>query len=574
MAVVRIIMFAISTLGTLEWLRMESKDRISIYFLPSLAIAIQTTVLFLAGLLNLLSEMTYLLFVIGLVGIIYSIYKNRGMLFLKNYMNTGYVCMLLVMTIMLLFVRGKIFTHYDNFSHWALVVKQMLRVNRYPNFEDTLIMFQEYPLGSATYIYYFAKLISTSESIQMLAQIYIMAAAILPLFIFVKKNRILSAIAMVSFTNFVFVYNITITNLLVDTVLPIVGMCGLLFAYLYCRKKCGKLEFVYLAFYMVQVVQIKNSGMFFVVLIDALIFVYGWKNRQCIISLLSGIMPFVSLILWQKHCKYLFSSAATSKHAMTMENYSAVLEGKTSEDIREICVSLFKFATTWKDVWLTVVVCVLIGIGIWAVKANIWKIYIRICCFSFVMYAIYQLGMLAMYVFSMPLYEAIVLAAATRYTKTVLLAVLYLEMIPTLEILSEMKLYRFREIITTIGLCMSLFVFLFFSFGKIKLAVQYTDDPTERKWLEQAKNEYNVPNGSSYCVLIPKKDAGYAGFLGKYICQSNSVSARVIESEEDIDNVTAKYIFVYDQGNEITNEWIKNYYPDQYGNDVIMQKEK
>ena len=125
-----------------------------------------------------------------------------------------------------------------------------------------------------------------------------------------------------------------------------------------------------------------------------------------------------------------------------------------------------------------------------------------------------------------------------------------------------------------IGILHELFVYLYISFGKVKLAIQYTDNPEERNWIEGMKNAYGVPNESSYCVLIPKSDSGYAYFLEKYIFQSNSVGSAVISTQEDMDNITAKYVFLYDQNNEIVNAWVKNHYPDQYGNDVIIQGEK
>ena len=56
MVILRLGLFGISTLGFFELIRKASNDRVSIYFLPSLTIAIQVTILFLAGLLNLLPE--------------------------------------------------------------------------------------------------------------------------------------------------------------------------------------------------------------------------------------------------------------------------------------------------------------------------------------------------------------------------------------------------------------------------------------------------------------------------------------------------------------------------------------
>ena len=81
----------------------------------------------------------------------------------------------------------------------------------------------------------------------MLAQSYMMLAAILPLYSFAKKNHGAVSIVIVSFVNYVFLYNILITDLLVDTLLPVVGVCGLLFTYLHC-KDGEKINFYFSAF--------------------------------------------------------------------------------------------------------------------------------------------------------------------------------------------------------------------------------------------------------------------------------------------------------------------------------------
>ena len=56
MTLVKLFFFALSTLGTFELLRLAGRDRIQTHFLPSLTIAVQVSVLFLAGLWNLLPE--------------------------------------------------------------------------------------------------------------------------------------------------------------------------------------------------------------------------------------------------------------------------------------------------------------------------------------------------------------------------------------------------------------------------------------------------------------------------------------------------------------------------------------
>ena len=280
MAFIRLVLFCIATLGSFELLRIASKDEINIYFLPSLTIAIQTTILFFAGILNLLPEAAKLLYIVGALGLAYAICKRGKQYFLKVYINIGYIFLLLIMAAMAFYVKGKLFTHYDNFSHWATVVRRMILTNRFPNFHDTIIFFPEYPLGSAVYIYFFVKLIGTSESLQMLAQIYMIVAAVLPLFNFAKKNAFPAFIVMLAFVNFIFVYNTQVTDLLVDTLLPVVGMCGLMFAAVHCRGGITGTTLAFLSCYMIQLQQIKNSGIFFAALIIGCVLLYAVKNRK------------------------------------------------------------------------------------------------------------------------------------------------------------------------------------------------------------------------------------------------------------------------------------------------------
>lgn len=262
MTLIKLGLFGLSTLGSFQIIRKICNDKINIYFLPSLTIAFQVTVLFFSGIFNLLPEMSKVLYLLGMGGLLTSFLKSKDLSFIKFYLNDGYILLLLAMIIMGISVRGKLFAHYDDFSHWAIVVRHMLEVNHYPNFESSLIMFQEYPLGSATYIFYFAKMIGPNESIQMLAQIYMILAALLPLLSFVQKRSIKIDIIFLVVINFVFVYNITVGNLLVDTLLPVVGISAFLFARKHCVDNAEKKCFWFLSCYLVQLIQIKNSGVF------------------------------------------------------------------------------------------------------------------------------------------------------------------------------------------------------------------------------------------------------------------------------------------------------------------------
>ena len=571
MTFINMALFGLSTLGSFQIIRKICDDKINIYFLPSLTIALQVTILFFAGILNLLPEASRLLYALGMLGFIVTIWKSKGFDFLKSYFNDGYLLLLLVMIIMGISVRGKLFAHYDNFSHWAIVVRHMLEVNHYPNFESSLIEFQAYPLGSATYIYFFTKIISTSESMQMLAQIYMILAALLPMYSLVQKRSIKVDLIFLTLINFVFVYNITVGNLLVDTLLPVVGVCAFLFARKHCIESAGKIHFWLLSCYLVQLIQIKYSGLFFVAPILVIGLKYYWKKDRRLNNILSALFPFVSLVVWQKHCKYVFLTASTSKYAMTIENYKSVFGNKTSGDVITICKSLLNLSITFRDVWVLLGIIVLLGIFVFFFHRESLKDYKNLFIFSLILYVCYQMGMLGMYLFSMPGGEATSLAGSGRYIKTILLAILLIIIAFSIRIITIETINRTGSLVLALATIIYIFMLAYISQGVIKFAPKTVNNSEERMWIENNKEIYSIPMHDSYCMLIPNPDAGYAYYLLKYIFQSNDISSKIVENADDLNDISSKYILVYDKDNEIINSWISETYPEQIGNEVIIQ---
>lgn len=232
----RILLFLVSNLGMWEYFRRKSK--MNIFFLPAFAVCLQITVLFCAGLLNCLKVAVLLLFCIGMMLAVFYLYTDfKNVIY--TYQNAGYAFLILAFFLILLACRGNTFTQYDNFSHWALVAKTVILNNRYPSFQDTVILFQEYPLGSTSYVYYFAKIVSDSEGAQMAAQAFLMLSFILPIFKYVRRNIAAGFICVFLFANYIFCYNILISNLLVDTLLPLQGAAMLLFV---CSECIGSAE--------------------------------------------------------------------------------------------------------------------------------------------------------------------------------------------------------------------------------------------------------------------------------------------------------------------------------------------
>lgn len=569
----RLLGFALSSAGWWETLRKNAE--ISVYFIPSLTAAIQVSILFLCGLFNLLPEGAYLLYFAGIAAFFFD-FRNKRLFLprlseIQPYCSVGFLFFGLSFLLMALFLKGKTFTHYDDYSHWALVVKRMLEVDRYPNYQDSLIIFQEYPLGSATFIYYFAKMISLSESMQMLAQVYLMLSSILPLFVFLKQRRILGLLIIISAANFFLSYNIAATDLLVDSLLPLVGLCGIVFTVLYVRKNSDFRTLCFACCYGVFLVQIKNSGMFFAgVLCLWILFVP--HCRRCI-RLVFASAPFVSVILWHKHCSYVFYISDMTKHALTLANYHDVISEKSFGDIMAVIKAMTQFALTWKDAWITLLLFVILGVIIYFFSRAEFKLYKQILFASAAMYILYQVGMLAMYLFSMPGKEALNLAGSVRYGKTVIIAIIYLFTILALKTVSSFDAANLPSFVV-ISLLFPLiyFGFMYFSSGQISFAPNYAGpyNNEERIWLESTVEGYGVPKEAVYSILVPEELAEYTHYLGRYILQSSKVYPVTAASIDKLDVISSDYILVYDDDNSIINAWLANKYPDQSGSRVII----
>ena len=129
----RFCLFMLSMSGSVWYL--ICRFRIRAEFAPALVCAWTSTLLFLAGCLNLLPETALLLFIGGLLLLAVcffqkypvSVGRRIWMLYAAGFCAALYF---------FLFLRKAHFTSYDNFSHWATVVKDMLLENRMPNFQD------------------------------------------------------------------------------------------------------------------------------------------------------------------------------------------------------------------------------------------------------------------------------------------------------------------------------------------------------------------------------------------------------------------------------------------------------
>lgn len=569
---VRVLLFALSTFGYLTY--AHRKTRLPVEFLPALVFTGQICILFLAGLLNLLSPAVPMLYLAGLVLALLSL---RFRAEYRDFLTPGLVFFALACLYFLLLLKGVLFTSYDNFSHWALVVKQMLLTDRFPTWQDPIILFQGYPLGSSVFIYYVSKLISTvSEGCQMFAQTMLTLSLILPIFSGIRHRKLPGFLLLAGASLFFLSYIASPDSLYVDTLLPLCAAFALL---LLDRELEAEEGVTWLSILpATAVILIKNSGIFFWAVIALRVLVDRLQHRnQASASQKRSrlgvlLVPLFFLLAWNRHVSYVFASAEASPHSMSLSVYLANLREKLADGTIPQIAKAFLLQVLHGRVLLLLLIVLLLA----ALFARMQKLpspaFGKLALFLVLVYAAYQLGNLCMYLFSMPEGEALVMAGYPRYYGSIVIFCL------------AIALYHFGKWMDTVPVPTAfVFTFVFlFVFGlmgaKPQILLRHSGE-TERDRVEALIQAYSLPKDSACLVYIPTDDAGYTYHLVKYALYTPTVDVHVSADEEDVREVVEMarelgydYLISLDTENTKLNQYCSDTFGVPEGTQVVSLK--
>lgn len=416
-------------------------------FIPLLIVSGGISLLFIAGLLNILPYAAWVLLLLGIAALADSIIRKTVYTTLKKLITPGSVLLLILLCVFAVLFRDGRLVHYDNFSHWGLIVKQMALDDRLPNFTNTYIAFQSYPPGSALFLYYISKFTGYHENIIIFTQAAMTAAAVLPIFAFVPKldrqNRKASLwkllCAFFSFGGYMLLAlgcNVEIYSLLVDALLPAMA-AGMTAIALYYRDQPGRAALLTLPISAATLL-LKNTGLLFAAIHFILILCLWLRSRkQHKLSLRTGfpvllhaIVPACVQLLWSQHVALVFQAADDAKHTMSAEHYGNMFAQKQPEDIQNIIQTflhrIFDFSenpTLKAMLIINFVLAAALLLHVLFIKKHVGLITKTLLILDGI-YAVYGAGLMAMYLFSMPTGEALYLASFDRYIYTILIYLL------------------------------------------------------------------------------------------------------------------------------------------------------
>lgn len=330
--------------------------------------------------------------------------------------------MLLWFAYLLLGIKGTI---YDNFSHWMLVVREILKNDRMPTFANELITYTAYPLGSVLWIYYVCKVVGLGESFYLFANQIMALSLLLPVVVWMTHKKWMNFILVVGYALYALTANTVITDLLVDSMLATAAVA--LFAMGSYYEKDLKRAILCAMPMLVFLIQLKNSGIFFAIFY---LLYFGLLHRQDLLPDCSMgkrflgwnvLLPLGSLLIWQKHVKLVFADGMLSTHAMSLEKYLDTIEARSLKYIGGLFSSVFAEGMSFRSsAFILLLVFTIVLAFFYAVSSgeHLKSKTLTQIVVNWGVYILYLVGMGAMYAFSMQTSEADRLAGFERYVNT------------------------------------------------------------------------------------------------------------------------------------------------------------
>ncbi len=425
--------------------------------------------------------------------------------------------------VLLLLFKDRFLFSYDDFSHWGRAA-QVLSVNqRLPIAEDSLL-FTSYPVGSALFIAYCANILGNSADAYLFSQALLLFCFYISLFS--ASDKLWSQVCIALIIMLFMQYNVSLEILCVDNLLAAAATAGIMMCL--NLKKSGSNSLFELTLVLSALTLIKNSGFFLaVVILGYALFLckkgeaFKWKHVYL-------LLPIAVLVLWNIHTASTFANP--SKHALSVRYYLSVLVDKRLGGIKTtLAIILPLLFNPSANFALQLIPGYLLSLVLlW--RSKHFEKYKSVFLFASVLFVVYEIGVLLMYVLSMPTSEVVFHEGRdySRYNGTVeaILAAILLYLLCM--VIHEYPIGSLKKAIGVFICCAILCVNIVhvLSLKYIPLETvesRYASSPTAAK-LMQVSEENTFPHGASCIVLYDMPDsAGYHYYLSNYYLQTADI---------------------------------------------------
>ncbi|WP_125762226.1 hypothetical protein [Companilactobacillus hulinensis] len=324
--------------------------------------------------------------------------------------------------------------HYDNFSHWAVIVKFLYTQGRLPGAADTIISFTSYPMGSSLFVYYVTHIVGFEAGNMLFAQFILLFSCMVAMFAVIRdESRALITMMMCTMITLFNYFNIAIrmNNLLVDFVIPMLSIAAISGIYRY-RNQIGLMT-LHAAMLGAVIGIIKNNGIIFSVIVIgyyAYEVFHNSKTMQAVIKSTISLIFMVTetlapIMIWNSHVKSTFKA---SKHEVSIKSYETIFGDKSMTIVHKIIhkyvSSIFSFSSLSTKGIILVNLILLITFFIIKYRIKHKTHALKALIAIDITIILYYVGILLMFLVSMPTPEALQLAGFERYASSIVILAL------------------------------------------------------------------------------------------------------------------------------------------------------
>lgn len=397
--------------------------RVDAAFVPMVTASSVIVLLMLAGMIGILKIGVMCVYAVGFAGAVYKIVR-RERFEKKSVLVIGVCAVWLAFLIVKL--RAQTLLASDDFGHWGLVARFLIAGDAFPDAKMELMHFPSYPLGSACFIYYVCRFAENSDRMYLIAQAFLVFIYALPLLAFVKQSRISGCICFLCVFMLLSSAGTFIDRIQVDTLISFMGFSAAVLAFSE-RKNMYRMLFV-CAPVLAAISFVKISGLFFASVCAPIFCCAGLKkNKRAAAAFFcfAPLIAFLSYYLFQAYASIRFPMSGESVHALNLNTYAQ----RAAERVQMVMPVIKSYVS--RVIHASYIEKALF---VFPFSASIVSIVLAhkksdrdgkrqsaaLLLYQTAVYALYNLMMIAMYLFSMRVDEANRLASFTRYYRTML----------------------------------------------------------------------------------------------------------------------------------------------------------
>lgn len=397
---------------------------------------------YLFGLLGLLKYGVYTFIIIsiilGFAEIILFIKSSNKCEFIKSIITPGLLLFFILNIVLIYFERGRMFSDWDEFSHWGSAIKSMFTINDFSTNQNSTLMFKSYPPAMTIfqYIFQFIK----GQFIEYYAY-YSYSLFVFSLLLPFTSNlrwknisKIFICLILIIVTP-IFIYTNFYNSIYIDAALGLTF--GFIVSKILCTKENYKIYDIILicSSFFVLILE-KDTGLF-LALIALVIFtidILKYKNNlkklnktQIIKKLGICVLPLICIIIAKFTWSYLININNAEKMFSNSYNFIGIIKLIIGKDTtyRSIVVENFINGCFDKKILEGIVSVNTIELGI--IFAIVFLLISKICscnkrenCFLIIVIVgliLYLFGLMITYAYKFPEVEAIEIASFVRYVK-------------------------------------------------------------------------------------------------------------------------------------------------------------